>query len=808
MRKFRTSFYAGAAATAVLVSGQAAAQQAPALNAGAAEPQGGLEEIVVTARKRVENAQNVPVAVTAFTSATITKRDLSSLERFAAATPSLNIVRAASGSGAVMALRGIGSNSSSIGIESSIATVVDGAYYGQGRILNEGFFDLASVEILKGPQALFYGKNATAGVISIKTASPTDHFEMTARAGYEFKAKDLSGDLIVSGPLTDTLGIRVALKASQMYGGYFTNLAQPTTYTTTNLNTGTSTTWNNVPSDRDAGQIHERIGRVTLEWKPTDQLTTSVKISGNINNNNNPAYNYVLVNCPSGSSALNAAVPCGRGFNIYTSNFPTGIGNVTYLGGNGDLRNEYSSWQITHNLEYRGEHVTLTSVANYNWNKNHYVCDCDFTVSNLRSSWGTEEARWHAFSWEGRALTSYDGPINAMIGMLYQKTRRKYDSSAIGAGRDNPNVPAFAEYLTNIKNSATNGETIAVFGQVIWKLIPNLELTSGVRYTHETKDSYFRHDYVNPLSITFDGTRTVTANQKFDNWSPEATLTYRPTENVTLYGGYRTAYKSGGFSNSGILSPAGTVNDFAFNPETVKGFEGGIKTMLFDRQLRANLALYSYIYSNVQIDFFNSSIFAFTTFNAGTAKTRGAELDLEFAPRAVPGLTLRGSLNYNKANYGTFTKAPCYAGQSIAQGCTIGATRPEQDLSGVPTADAPKWAGAAGIAYDTALTDSFNLGLSVDTRYSASYLASPFGNKAAGQDSYVTLDAGIRLETADKHWEVALIGKNLTNRFYINGVFDGPLTGRGTGTPGGVLADQAGFAAMPRTVQLKVTWHY
>ena len=211
MSNLRVFLSAGAALAALATSGQALAADDVATGPQAAQeaPQGGLEDIVVTARKREESTQNVPVAVVAFSAEMIVKRDLSSLEKIAASTPSLNIVRAASGSGAIMVMRGIGSNSSSIGIESSIATVVDGVYFGQGRILNEGFFDLAGVEVMKGPQALFYGKNATAGVISIKTANPTDKLEIIARAGYEFNGKDLSGELIASGPLSDTLGISV-----------------------------------------------------------------------------------------------------------------------------------------------------------------------------------------------------------------------------------------------------------------------------------------------------------------------------------------------------------------------------------------------------------------------------------------------------------------------------------------------------------------------------------------------------------------------------------------------------------------------
>ena len=154
------------------------------------EPQeGGIGEIVVTARKREESLQDVPVAVSAFDEKLIQNRDITSVEKIAAIAPNFNVGRASNGSGAQLTLRGIGSSSTSIGIEQSVAVVVDGAYYGQGRVIQEGFFDLQRVEVLKGPQALFFGKNATAGVISITSADPGPNPEFMLRGGYEFQAQ-------------------------------------------------------------------------------------------------------------------------------------------------------------------------------------------------------------------------------------------------------------------------------------------------------------------------------------------------------------------------------------------------------------------------------------------------------------------------------------------------------------------------------------------------------------------------------------------------------------------------------------------
>ena len=216
----RTYARLGCAAMAIIaasaVSNAAAAQDA---GQGVSAPSGytgGLGEIVVTARKHEESIQDIPVSITALSPEDIRRQDVSSLEKLSGRLPQLIITRSSNGSGASLSIRGIGSNFSSIGIEQSVAVIVDGAYYGHGRVLEEGFFDLARIEVLKGPQALFYGKNATAGVISITTADPGDSAEFRGRAGYEIETEEAYIEAVGSGPLSDTLGVRVALHASKM----------------------------------------------------------------------------------------------------------------------------------------------------------------------------------------------------------------------------------------------------------------------------------------------------------------------------------------------------------------------------------------------------------------------------------------------------------------------------------------------------------------------------------------------------------------------------------------------------------------
>ncbi len=803
--------------SAAILVGILATAPALAQDAVPQEPQataGGIQDIVVTARKRAESVQDVPVAVTAISSEMVQRQDLTSIEKIAARTPNLNVGRASNGSGAQLTLRGIGSSSTSIGIEQSVAVVVDGVYYGQGRIINEGFFDLGRVEILKGPQALFFGKNATAGVISLTSADPTDTVEFKARAGYEFKAEQAQLELVGSGPLTDTLGIRVAVRASKMWGGYYRNIADPVTYTTFDVVDNSLEGHNATPASSEAPGEKELLGRITLKWEPTDRLTATFKASGAYNKVNNSSWNYVAYSCPSGFSQLNGYA-CEKDFVTHQNNIPTDIAaNFPFSKSDGQLYNRYKSYALTANIAYELDDVTLTSVTNYNWNNNRWACACDFQ-SSAAGTWATENSTYHAFSSELRALTTFDGPINLMVGGLYQKTKRDFDQFIMFAGVEDSSQSAANRYLATTKTSYTDGETKALFGQVTWKVIPTVELAGGVRYTHETKDSFFTQPYNNVLVQGIfrdqndpDGLGEIFANQSFNNWSPEASITWKPTQDILVYGAYKTAYKSGGFSNGGINSKFSTdpLSDLTFDPERARGFEGGIKTTLADRQLRLNLGLYSYKYKDLQVDFFNSPIFAFQTLTAD-ARTKGAELEFEFAPRAVEGLNIHGSINYNKASYTNFPQAPCYAGQSQAEGCNIvlpgGGVR--QNLNGKTLSVAPKWTGTLGASYDHAIGNGLMFGINADVRYSSSYLASGFGNPDSRQSKYATLDAGIRVGSEDERWQVAVIGKNLTNRFYVTGVVDGPSTGGASGGVTPAHADQLGFGTLPRTVMVQLS---
>ena len=769
-----------------------------------AEPATELPPVVVTARKVQEESQNVPAAVTTLRKEEVERFDVSTIEKAAAITPGLVVTRGNSGSGASINLRGIGPNFSSIGIEQSVAVIVDGVYYGQGRIIDEAFFDLSQIEILKGPQALYWGKNSTAGVLSITTANPGPERELVGRVGYDFTTQNRMAGFVVSSPVNDQLRLRLAVNGQSMHGGYVTNEAAATTYTTTDTAT-TASTAHAVPppGNRDLPGDRTFAARLTASYKPDNTLDMAVKANLGHRRTGSTSWNNRLWKCPGGSSE-----PCGEGFSVWQNPVPADIAATReYMNQyGGQLYALYDSQGVTAKVDKTLPQVTLSSITNYQRFEYSALSDYDFTT--LPQIWSDEHDRYHAFSEELRASTTFDLPFNFMAGLYFQRTKLHFEQGSALFGSENSLASPSDRYLTFRKDSATKGQTAAAYAQVTWNFRPEWEYVLGGRYTKERKTSYFSQPYVNPASAAvFPAGARLDASQNFNEFSPATTQTWKPKRNLTLYTAYKTGYKSGGFSNSATISNFGNgLADLAFAPETARGFEAGVKTTLLDNRLRLNIDAYRYHYSGLQIDFFDAQLFTLETTNAGSAIVKGLEAAAEYLPPAVRGLKVHGSVQYNVARYQSYI-APCYAGQTQGEGCLPmgagGALR--QNLAGQPTANAPRWTGAIGADYDRPFVRDLLSGLSLRLRYSSKYSVSPFGQPFARQSSYVNLDAALRVGASNDKWQLALIGRNLTNRFVATYAFDQPNGGSGTGGVTGTPANQFVIFAPPRTVALELT---
>jgi outer membrane receptor protein involved in Fe transport len=722
--------------------GAAHAQQAPVEQAAA--PTSGLEEVIVTARKKSENIQNVPVAVTALSAKTLDRYALTSVEKIAATTPELVVVRGNSGSGADISLRGVGSSFTSVGIEQSVAVDVDGVYYGQGRVLNEALFDMKQVEILKGPQALFFGKNASAGVVSFTTADPTSTFESMLRASYEFTANEPMVEGYVSGPVTDKLTLRLAIHYQDMLGGYVQNLAPAAQYTTLDVSNGFAATVHNIAApDKNVPQEKDLVGRFSAKYEFTNNLTDTFKTTLDQYRVLDATWNSITFFCPTGTRQTAPGEPCGKNYDVYQNNLPADIAatNPITARHGGQLYQDYDSQSYSNTLKYDAPLFNLESVTGFHHFINYFEGDYDLTgaVNSPAGTWGIEKSQYQAFSTELRAQTKFKSPVNFMGGFLYQATQLNFNQFVIfPGGLSDLSLHTPDEYITVEKLSRTNGQTFSGFAQGIWDITSQWNLTVGARYTHETKDSYFIQPYVvAPFQGVFrqynpaDPASFIGKNQTFDNTSPEATLSWKPERDLTLYASYKTGYKSGGFSGSALNSALAntTAAQLAFKPETPKGFEGGVKSTLLDGRLRLNADAYDYVYDNFQVDFFDSVHIDYVTKNVGKLESRGFEVQAEWAPERIEGLHLNGAMAFNESYYKSFPNGPCYGGQSLEEGCHLDvSTNPNdtsagqlvQNLTGQAAGQAPKWTSTLEADYERTV-GGLLFGVSGNAHLSSSY---------------------------------------------------------------------------------------
>ena len=794
--RFVRALTLGASLSSMTWSGAALAQSEPAtLPPAPAAEDVVTGEIVVTARQRDETLISVPVAVSAIGSSTLQDYAVTDVTDIAKLAPSLSINRNGSGSAGSISLRGVSTTGSQAGFEQSVSINIDGVQTSRARVLSQGLFDVEQIEVLKGPQALFFGKNSPAGVVSIRTAGPTSTWKGYVNASYEFVGNEPVIEGAVSGPLSDDFGVRVALRYRNLEG-YFRNIAGPVTASPFAALTGGQPTL----ADRRPGES-EILGRITLKYAPAGSgFDATLKLSASKYENDDATAGQQLYNCgafPAGNlnGQLDPYGECKFDRNYSTSGRPAGVTDKwpsarqqpytdvkLYLGG------------LT--MNYAFDDLTLTSVTGFYKTNSSYFGNFDATSFNIIAA--AEHENYRSWSQELRLLSQFDAPVNFLLGGYFQDTHQYFLNStmAVPLGPDST-----GRYHTWEKPSQTDGRTYSLFGQLVWKIVDQVELSAGVRYTKEKKDSSISNRYVHaPLGgVAFSPAGRVLVDRfKDSNYSPEATLTWRPSTDLTAYISYKTGYKSGGLGLSAVLTPANVpVSAFAFGPEKISGFEGGIKSQFLDRRLTITGAVYSYDYTDLQVSSFNATTTSFTISNAASASVKGVELELNYRPSRM--FSVYGSIAYNDAKYDSYI-AGCYGGQTLAQGCNVSVAngadnlpntaddRYAQNLAGFPLARAPEVTATAGFNLEAPISDRLNFGLTGNARYSDSFYGIENGSPAGIVNSYWLLDASVRIGTADEGWQLSLIGRNLTNKYYSNIIVEKPGAPTTPGTPSQTIA--------------------
>jgi iron complex outermembrane recepter protein len=370
-------------------------------------------------------------------------------------------------------------------------------------------------------------------------------------------------------------------------------------------------------------------------------------------------------------------------------------------------------------------------------------------------------------SQELRLASSFEGPINFLAGGYLQDSEFLYTTQDV-AFANNP--ISFGRNKLDL-----DGSHVSVFGQLRVNPVETIELSGGGRYSWEKKRA-FRRDLI-------FGAPPTDVDKKWTNFSPEVTAVWRPSRKLTAFASYKRGFLSGGFAPSGR----------SYDQQITKGFEGGVKALLFGNRLRANLSAYRYTSTGLQVTIVEG--IQFETTNAGKGTVKGIEADFNWQT-GIEGLTLRGAVGYNKARFDTFTTA-CYPGQTIAAGCDLGLAGGAftlQDLHGRPFANAPDWSGNVGANYEVDISGGWRLGLSADASYTSSYYTDVNLAPSSKHDGYWLLDANLRLTSKDDLWEVALLGRNLTDEHPYQMSFDVLFTGGPSGTPGPTFdADRMAF---------------
>jgi iron complex outermembrane receptor protein len=749
-----------------------------------------IEEIVVTARKREESLQRVPVAVAVIGEAQLQNGNAHDLTKIGELAPQVSLSQGGSGTGAIITVRGVSSASNDAGLDQSVALEIDGVPISRGQIMSASLFDVAQIQVLQGPQALFFGKNSPAGVISIRSLDPTSSFEAYVTPGYEFEADERFLEAAVSGPLTDTLKARAAFRGSQ-YDGWIRNVAEPVAdIVNPEITDPGATMGKHFPENSTYA------GRFSLMWTPSADFDASLKLTLNSQERNagnsgtepfciNGQTQPVLlgsVPIPGGDCDKNRVTSHGSVAPEYAVNFPYANGGVPYF----DSDFKLASLRLNQRLDT----FTLTSTTGYYDQTVQQMSVSDW--SPYATIWATSKESYELLTQELRLDSEFDGPVNFMVGAYYEHFDRPYFNAPDLFHKFNEETQ---NYAIAEMQSESRGGYYSGFAQLHWNIRDNLELAGGARYSHDEKRIRIENVETNPANPSlYEKGKVLRSKFNDDNVSPELTLSWYPAQDQTLYAAYKTGYKAGGLSNQFLVLNTATPDNIRFKPEEARGFELGYKATVFDRRLRFDLVAYRYNYEDLQVVSYNAETISFTIGNAASARIEGLQGSFDWL--ALDDVTVRGNIGYNRARYKSFPDAQCYPGQTAEQGCTGGV----QDLAGKTLLRAPRLTYSLGADYEPHLLPEWSTKLSAQASYSSSYQAATDYAPGGLQKSYWLLNAAVRVGPDSGRYELALIGRNLTDSYYMLNV---------NGWSGSSNPNQyVGFFNRPREVVLQATMRF
>jgi len=701
---------------------------------------GELQEVIVTANRREESNQHVPLAITAFTADTATRVGVNNAESLADLVPGLNFNRQANAS--IPFLRGIGTPAGQAGDEPSVALYVDDVYIPAGSATIANFNDIDRMEVEKGPQGTLFGRNATGGVVQIFTRDPLDQPEFEARVGYG-NYQTWSADSYATGPLAANLLANVA--------AYWTDQAEG---------------WGrNVTNGAPTFRYREKGGRVKFLWKPTER--TSVLL--NLDFDKSASQEGVGFAAWPGTGSLDPLPP-----------FPNG--GFAPAPGYYDLRENYNS---DGNDRQDGESLKVTqdfdwsrvvSISAYRDTRGDYLIDQDLgplPLVNIAITTGET-----TYTQEFQLLSPRDAKISWIAGLFYLNDKAGFEPLHFtgAAFAPLPFVDAFG---------VQNTRSWAVFAQGTAAILPDTHLTAGARYTDDDRNMR--------AGAIFGGAPFSPASNspQSKSWSSPTwrlILDHSFTPDIMGYVGYNRGFKSGLF-NAVVL--AGSPIDPPVNPEKLDAYTAGLKSEFLDHRVRVNLEGFYYDYRNIQVEDILSGVSHIT--NAARATIKGIDLDISAVP--VDHFTLTLALEGMQGKYDSFPDGEYNVYNPVTGGecvfavasppapvpCGGAATPPHYnpltghwDLKGNHTIQTPPFSASMIAQYEIP-TEIGLFDVSVSWSHTGNYFASP--DNGQGQippsSSMNTMQKLLDLfngslgwDSTSGIWETRLWVKNLTNVKY------------------------------------------
>jgi iron complex outermembrane recepter protein len=696
-----------------------------------------LEEVVVTAQRRADNLQDVPVSVTSISAAQLAGAAVTSTEDLGMVTPGLTLPET---SGALQPhIRGVGTSANGPGIESPVATYVDGIYYANATSSVLSLNNIDRVEVLKGPQGTLFGRNTTGGLIQIITKDPQQDLSGVAQVGYA-NYQDTTASLYVTGGLTETLAGDLSVYYERQGEGYGRNIFNGEDVDQLNYDYVVRDKFLFQPTD--ATQV-----RLTLDY---EQRESNYLTYHSIDAGTSGAVNPIVLN----TAAFGGPFNLGGAYGVNLDYQPT---STVKSGGAGlNVKEDFDA-------------VVFTSITGYRDASFRADLDVDFTPVDATSLALSQTDK--QFSQEFQLASGNSSSVKWTAGLYYFYADDHYAPLGIDlAGPSSAPLP-------NIDIDTNDGQqthSYAGYAQAYVPLFDNTNLTLGARYTYETKN------FGGLETTSFPGTPIPTIVAPVvagtypdhiheDKPSFRASLDHKFTPDIMAYASFNSAFKSGGFNIS-------VPSQQPYSPETLHAWELGTKTEWLDRRLRVNASTFYYDYTDIQIGYFVLGSEAFR--NGAKAEIYGSDLDFEAV--VAEGFTVNGGVDYMHDRFTSFADAPLALPGAA---CT-------------DTADAPLCEGsAAGHKLPYAPTTTFNVGANygvalyggkadVNAAYffSSGFFTSP--DNTINQPHYDLLNASIGWTDPSSRWTARLFGRNLTNRFYAISLVETPQgDARTTGAP-------------------------